>query len=120
MSAWLGRFRENHEKLLEPDPAGRDVARRLAAYVEARNRYLEGLEAERAGRTAHAMDLYLESVRRSPDFSTGYAHCLTLAVQQSREKPEAARRLLEQLQELHPQRTAARELLRRLGEPAKP
>lgn len=120
VSQWLAGLREDHDELVEPDAAGREVARRLDAYGAARNRYLEGLEAERAGRTALAMQLYLESVRLSPDFSTGYAHCLTLAMQQSKEKPEAARRLLEQLRDLHPQRSAAGELLRRLGESPKP
>lgn len=104
--------------LLDPATSPTGSAERLTRYVSARNAYLRGLSEEGEGRRDHALRLYLESVRLSPDFSTGYAHGLTLAVQQSSENPAAARQLLEQLSKLQPHRQAAQELLKRLDEGA--
>lgn len=113
----LGLHGGDPAELLAAPAGGEGFAERLQNYWSARDAYLAGLRWERDGRHEAARQQYLESVRLSPDFSTGYAHCLTLAAQQSRDDPVGARRLLQQLSELQPQREAAQELLRRLPPP---
>ena len=93
------------------DPA---FATRLSRYVQARDIYLEGLKAEQDGHREQAEASFLQSARASPDFSTGYAYCLTLAAQRSQSNPSSARRLLEQLIEAQPDRPVAKQLLERL------
>jgi spermidine synthase len=96
--------------LVEPGELGP----RLRAYVAARNRYLEGLRLEAAGDPMAARAAFVESARLSADFTTGYAHAVTLAVQISADQPAEARRLLEGLAAARPERPVARELLQRL------
>jgi spermidine synthase len=88
---------------------------RLAHFIQARDTYLRGLVAEVEGRTAEALDAFVESARRSADFTTGYAHCLTLASQQAQSDPAASRVLLRRLSEARPERGVAQELLQRLS-----
>ena len=90
---------------------------RLRAYFEARNRYLDGLRLEAEGAHALALDAFTASAELSSDFTTGYAHAVTLAVQGSRDNPAEARRILERLIEARPERPVARELLERLFPP---
>jgi len=94
-----------------------DFGRRLAAFVGARNVYLRGLISEADGNLASAIDDFVESARISPDFSTGYARCLTIAMQQSGPDRRGARALLERLVGVRPERPVAAELLKRLEEP---
>lgn len=91
-----------------------ELGPRVRAYVAARNRYLEGLRLEAAGEAVAARAAFVESARLSADFTTGYAHALTLAVQISVDRPAEARRLLEDLTAARPERPVARELLQRL------
>ena len=86
----------------------------LAGFIAARNIYLRGWLAETEGRQAEAMDAFVRSARLSPHFSTGYAHCLTLAMQQAKSDPAAARALLQRLIEAQPQTPVAQQLLDRL------
>ena len=88
----------------------------LIGFINARDIYLRGLVFESQGRLGEAVDAFVESVRRSSVFSTGYAHCLTLAVQQSKTSPEAARTLLQRLSEAQPDRPVARDLMKKLFE----
>jgi spermidine synthase len=99
---------------LEGDPAGEKFVQELERFIAARNVYLHGLAAESEGRLAQAIDAFVESARLSPDFTTGYAHVLTRAVQESKANPDTARRLLQRLIEVQPARPVARELLQRL------
>ena len=87
---------------------------RLAGYITARNAYLQGLVADRDGRRNEALDLYIESARRSELFTAGYAQCLVRANALRESNPEAARRLLKRLIEAQPARPVARSLLRSL------
>jgi len=96
-----------------------EVARlrgQLAEFVKARNVYLRGLVAETENRFSEAVDAYVESASISTAFSTGYARCLTIAMQQSGSNPKAARALLQRLVEARPERPVARQLLERLLE----
>lgn len=87
---------------------------RLRAFTRARDQYLEALRAEAEGRWAEARWALVECVRQSADFTAGYAHALTLAVQMSADNPAEARRLLAELAAARPERPVAGELLRRL------
>ncbi|MCZ7636280.1 MAG: hypothetical protein M5U12_09745 [Verrucomicrobia bacterium] len=89
--------------------------RRFQAVVRARNRYLEGLRLEAEGDVTNARLAWLESATASDDFTLGYAHLLTLAVQLSRDQPEEARRLFDGLIQARPERPVARELRDRLA-----
>ena len=99
-------------ELLEPGSAS--FARELAAFIAARNTYLHGLLAEVQGKPAEAIEAFVESARLSNHFSTGYAHCLTLAMQEAKSNPSAARALLKRLIEAQPQTPVAQQLLDRL------
>ncbi|HKS37437.1 MAG TPA: fused MFS/spermidine synthase [Verrucomicrobiae bacterium] len=92
------------------------LRRQLAGFVKARDVYLRGLIAEMENRLPKAVDAYVESARISPAFSTGYARCLTIAMQQSGDNPKAARALLQRLVDAQPERPVARQLLDRLPE----
>jgi spermidine synthase len=108
-------------ELIEGDsPEANAFAKQLSGFIHARNLYLQGLTAEAEGNQDQAMEAYLESARISPLFPTGYAHILTIAMQQARNSPETARRLLEQLEAAQPDRPAARQLLQRLFPAARP
>jgi spermidine synthase len=96
-----------------PEPNGQ-FRQRLSAFMNARDFYLQGLAADAEGERARALDLYLQSVRGSPDFPTSYAQCLTLAMQQAKGNPAAARSLLQKLVEAQPNRPVAAQLLERL------
>jgi hypothetical protein len=96
------------------DPAADRFIRQLSNFIIARDIYVHGLVAETEGNTLQAIDAFVESARISPDFSTGYAHCLTIAMQESKSNPSAARVLLQRLVEAQPSRPVAQELLQRL------
>lgn len=110
-----------------PDPSGLvgegdapgavEFAQRLRRFIEARNAYLHGLVAEANGNVSGAIDAYVESARMSPEFSTGYARCLTIAMQQSGSDRRGARALLDRLVRVRPERPVAAELLERLNQP---
>ena len=93
---------------------GAEELRRLRAYWEARDSYLQGLVSEDAGQWSEAERLYLAGVRRSAEFTSGYSKVLTHAMSQARENPAEARRLLELLAAIRPERPIAADLLRRL------
>jgi spermidine synthase len=89
---------------------------RVAGYLAARDVYLAGLIAQQEGRTSEAIDAFVESARRSADFTLGYAQCLTIATVQAPSQPAAARALLQRLIDARPSQPVAHELLRRLEE----
>jgi spermidine synthase len=91
-----------------------EFAARLNAFRVARDVHLRGLAAEIDGRQAEAIDAFVESARLSPDFTAGYARCLTIAAVLREAQPAAARRLLERLAEAQPALPVARQMLERL------
>ena len=100
-----------------PCQAGRDWLDRLARFQKARDLYLRGLIAEASG-ASHATEsetAFLESARLSRDFTSGYAQILARASAQAKSNPNAARKLLDQLIEIRPDRPVAKELKERLG-----
>lgn len=113
--ALLARPARGAETLLR-EPA--ELGPRLRAYAAARNRYLEALRLEAGGQDTAAREALVASAQLSADFTTGYAHALTLAVQMSADNPAGARRLLEALAAARPERPVARELLQKLFPPA--
>lgn len=115
----LARLESDPTELLErsPDGAAQPLRDRLRQFIQARDLYLRGLVEEAEGRFPSALDAYVASARASDNFSTSYARCLTIAVQQAKTKPEEARRLLQRLAEAQPSRPVANELLKRLFTP---
>ena len=96
-------------------PAGSAAWRsRLSDFRAARDAYLRGLVAEGAGRADEAADQFMASVRRSGDFSAGYAQLLTRAMTKAKSDPAEAKRRLRALTEARPGQKVAAELLRRL------
>ena len=83
-------------------------------FLKARNVYLQGLIHETEGRLPKAIEHYLESVGISDTFTMGYSRCISLAAAQAKERPEAARVLLQRLVEAKPREKLAGELLERL------
>ncbi len=86
------------------------------AYVAARDLYLGGLIHESEGRRDLAVDAFVESARRSREFTAGYARCLTLASMLAPAQPAAARTLLLRLAEAQPAIPVARQMLERLAD----
>lgn len=101
---------------LQSDTAAQPFVARLEQFIEARNVFLHGLVAYSRGERKKAIDAFVESARLSPDFTWGYAQCLLIASEQSKEDPRAARHLLERLIEAQPQRPNAHKLLNHLQE----
>lgn len=87
---------------------------RLRRYIEARNVFLRGMIATLQQRESHAIEMYIESARRSEDFTPGYVVCLALAQQKHREQPETARQILQQLIEIRPTDPRAATMRRQL------
>ncbi len=112
LEALLGSSRSKPDALFAPSlqSADADWKARLNAYLAARDRYLHGLISEAKGAPEMGEADYLESVRLSRDFTSGYAQLLTRATARARTDPSGARRLLDQLIEAQPDRPVAREL----------
>jgi spermidine synthase len=83
-------------------------------FLKARNVYLQGLIHETEGRLPRAIEHYLETVAISDTFTMGYSRCISLAASQAKDRPEAARALLQRLVEAKPKEKLAGELLERL------
>lgn len=83
-------------------------------FLKARNVYLHGLVHETEGRVDQAVESYIESARISDEFTMGYSRCISLAAARAKDRPEAARALLQRLIEAKPNEKLARDLLERL------
>ena len=90
------------------------VLPRLQSFIAARDAYLIGLRAEWEGREREALERFIASAELSPDFTTGYARCLTLAASRADSDPAGARALLDRLIAARPEVRVAGELRRRL------
>lgn len=112
--ALLGALHPRPEEVL--DGADGDAGRRLAAYWQARDRYLEmGVRILAAGDRrdiiADVAPKLIELVQISPDFDSAYLPVLAMARQLAVRDPAAARALLERLDRANPSRSEARSLL---------
>jgi spermidine synthase len=94
-----------------PDAA---FAQRLTAYLRARDVYLHGLVDAAENRESDAVAAYIQSARVSPDFTSGYAQCLSIASIIANSNPVRAREILDALNAAQPERPVAREMLQRL------
>lgn len=88
-----------------------DLAESLTSFIAARDVYLKGLVEEGAGRLPSAIDAYLESARRSLQFTSGYARCVTIIQVMARTDREQARRLFQRLEEAQPAQPLGKKLL---------
>ncbi len=95
-------------------PEDKEFATRIVAYLAARNVYLRGLVEDAERRPDTAIDAYVESARLTPDFTTGYAQCLSTANVIASSDPARARGILERLIAAQPERPVARQVLERL------
>jgi spermidine synthase len=86
----------------------------LERFMAARSAFLRGSIAEAEGRSEEAHLQFVESARLSEDFTLGYARVLTIAMAESRVRPEYSRLLLTRLVEAQPSRPVAGQVLSRL------
>ncbi len=109
-----GRFME----LLRQASAGSRAINSASArsFIDARNVYLNGLVLESEKKVGEALRAYVESARISPDFSLGYAQCLSLIPLLANSQPQLTREILQALVAARPERTIAQDLLQRLHE----
>lgn len=93
-----------------------DFDTRLNRFIAGRNVYLKALLLEAQGDLPGAMRGYVNSARWSPDFTLGYAQCLSLIPMLADRQPQVVREILKALVEARPEQRIAGELLRRLDE----
>ena len=99
---------------LSDQPAEVEFASRISRYIAARNVYITGLVRDAEEQRDEAVDAYIESARLSPDFTSGYAQCLSIANVIASLDPERARKILERLVAAQPERPVAKDMLQRL------
>lgn len=87
------------------------LAESLVNFIAARDVYLQGLVEEGAGRLQPAINAYLESARRSLQFTSGYARCVTIIQVLARTDREQARTLFQRLEEAQPAQPLGKKLL---------
>jgi hypothetical protein len=91
----------------------------LEEFIRARNLYLRGLVEEGEGRLAAAIDLYLESARRSLYFTPAYARCVTIIKLMADADREQARALFDRLEAAQPLQPLGKKVLGPLFAPSK-
>jgi spermidine synthase len=116
--ALLAEVSASPDEVVTPE-AGAALARRLSAYWQARNAFiLAGKDVRPSGRVqdmlAQVQSPLLAVLRTSADFRPAYTPLLSMAAALANEDPAAAQALLEQLQQAHPQRPEAAQLLAKL------
>jgi spermidine synthase len=97
-----------------------NLAESVVSFIAARDVYLKGLVAEGAGNLPLAVDAYLESARRSLQFTPGYARCVTIIQVMARTDREQARRLFQRLEEAQAAQPLGKKLLAPLFDEASP
>ena len=100
-------------ELFGPALAGTSAEAELDAYWRARNLYLESDMHAVAGRDAESLDTLFRCIEESPDFRLGYTVALGHVQRRLTGDREAARRLLERLRRVRPERPEAAEWLAR-------
>lgn len=86
----------------------------LGDFMSARDVYIQGLVDESDGREPGALNAFVESARRSTNFTLGYAQALTWARQNWGANRVQARSVLEELDQAQPGRGVARRMLEQL------
>ena len=116
----LERCRAKPEDVLKSTAteAGRAFASNLADYFVARDLYLGGLIEEGHGHLQPAIDLYLESARRSLFFTPAYARCVGIVQMLAATDRAAAKVLFDRLEQAQPAQPLGRNLLGPLFEKA--
>lgn len=114
--ALLEQLSADATTLVDPShgPTSSEFVVRLNRFMSARDTYIIGLAREQEAKTSEAISLFLQSVQASADFTTAYAHCLTIAIREWPANREFARDLLSKLTEARPERPVAKQLLDRL------
>jgi spermidine synthase len=109
----LERCEAEPEQFVRRVSGGADEAfsRNLRDFIAARNIYLKGLVEEGAGQLAPAIEAYLESARRSLQFTAGYARCVNIIRVMAGADRDEARRLFQRLEEAQPAQPLGRQLL---------
>jgi spermidine synthase len=106
---------------MEPDDhEGERVQELLGGYMAARDIYLQGLVHESSGAVTTALEVYLESARRSLHFTPAYARSVNIIALLARTNPEEARRWFERLEQAQPDQPLGRQLLAPLFEGRSP
>jgi len=101
--------------LVSGDPT---LAASLPDFIAARDVYLKGLVEEGEGRLPAAIDAYIESARRSLQFTPGYARCVTIIQLMAGTDRAQAEKLFRRLEEAQPAQPLGRRMLGPLFEKA--
>jgi hypothetical protein len=83
----------------------------LSDFIAARDLYLKGLVEEGAGRLTAAIEVYLESARRSLYFTASYARCVTIIQVMANTDRVRAQELFQRLEAAQPAQPLGRRLL---------
>jgi spermidine synthase len=110
---WLTNNTSIRDELLQASalPPDSDYGQRLTEFVAARDHYLHGLVQEDAGNLQGAIDVYLESSRRSLYFIPAYARMVTIIQAMAQADPARARELWRRLETVRPDQPLGRQLL---------
>jgi spermidine synthase len=100
-----------------PEGSDKSLAANLADFIGARDLYLKGLVEEAAGRLPAAIDAYLESARRSLQFTAGYARCVMIIQVMVGADPDQARKLFQRLEQAQPAQPLGRQKFGPLFDP---
>jgi len=117
---FLERCRAAPKDILEQSSseALRSFEAHLGDYFAARDVYLRGLMEEGEGRLQPAIELYLESARRSLFFTPAYARCVGIVQMLSATDRAAAKKLFDRLEQAQPEQPLGRKMLGPLFEKA--
>ena len=107
----LPRFAGDPRTFLRDGPEAAAFGARLADYVAARDLYLRGLSAETDGKLADAMELFLDSTRRSLYFTPAYARLVNIIQVLAKADRSAAKNLFDRLQRAQPDQPLGQQLL---------
>ena len=109
--ALLERFSEDSRVFVAAGPDAGLFGTRLREFIAARDLYLRGLAVETDSELSKAIDLYLESSRRSLYFTASYARLVNIIQVMAAADRESARRLFGRLQEAQPGQPLGQQLL---------
>ena len=110
---FLQRFRPDAAELVDPAAQDSDnLARRLNAYIRARDLYLQGNYEFIQNQHGRGRELLLQSVQTSADFRPSYDLLITMAQQGAASNPVQVRQFLMMLESAAPDRTEAGQLRR--------
>jgi spermidine synthase len=100
-----------------PGGSDKSLAASLADFIDARDLYLKGLVEEADGHLPSAIEAYLESARRSLQFTAGYARCVMIIQVMVGADPDQARKLFQRLEQAQPAQPLGRQKFGPLFDP---